>query len=79
MALNLNKKREERDINLIKNAILDAPQFGNSPKGIPPGLEDAPSPTPLKMKKENRRRLITDMAFLSQKKGRRFGPFGKLY
>ena len=33
----------------------------------------------LKMKKENRRRLITDMAFLSQKKGRRFGPFGKLY
>jgi hypothetical protein len=44
--MELNKKREkmeEKDISTIKNAI-HAPSFGNIPKGIPPGLEDAPSP-----------------------------------
>jgi hypothetical protein len=31
------------------------------------------------MKKEERDNLLTDMCFLAQKKGRQFGPFGKLY
>ena len=31
------------------------------------------------MKKEKRREFMTDMVFLAAKKGKRFGPFGKLY
>lgn len=57
MSLNLkNKKGEEmehKDISTIKGAV-QAPSFGNSPEGLPPGLEDAPSPTPKEMiKKED--------------------------
>jgi len=33
----------------------------------------------LKLKKEIQNEIMTDMAFLAQKKGQRFGPFGKLY
>lgn len=33
----------------------------------------------LSLKKEKRDDLFTDMTFLAQKKGREFGPFGKLY
>lgn len=31
------------------------------------------------MKEKIRNQFMTDMAFLAQKKGERFGPFGKLY
>ena len=31
------------------------------------------------MKKPKRREFMTDMVFLAAKKGKRFGPFGKLY
>ena len=33
----------------------------------------------LSLSKEKRDDLFTDMSFLAQKKGREFGPFGKLY
>lgn len=33
----------------------------------------------LKLKKEDQNEVMTDMAFLAQKKGKKFGPFGKLY
>ncbi len=42
-----NRKREtmeKEDISTIKSAI-NAPSFGNTPEGIPAGLEDAPSPS----------------------------------
>ena len=49
MPLNLKNKKEEmmenKDISTIRSAV-QAPSFGNSPEGLPPGLEDAPSPTP---------------------------------
>jgi len=49
MPLNLKNKKEgtmeNKDISTIKGAV-QAPSFGNSPEGLPPGLEDAPSPTP---------------------------------
>tara|TARA_Y100000310_G_scaffold337244_1_gene423835 strand:+ start:706 stop:1350 length:645 start_codon:yes stop_codon:yes gene_type:complete len=54
MPLEINKKREKmenKDISTIKSAV-HAPSFGNSPEGIPPGLEDAPSPTSQEKKKE---------------------------
>ena len=44
MQKNLTKKMENKDISTIKNAI-HAPSFGNTPEGIPQGLENAPSPT----------------------------------
>lgn len=31
------------------------------------------------MKEKKRNQFMTDMTFLAQKKGDRFGPFGKLY
>ena len=31
------------------------------------------------MKVANRNEFMTDMVFLAAKKGKRFGPFGKLY
>jgi len=31
------------------------------------------------MNKEKQREFMTDMVFLAAKKGKRFGPFGKLY
>ena len=33
----------------------------------------------LSLKKELQNEIMTDMAFLAQKKGKQFGPFGKLY
>ena len=33
----------------------------------------------LSLKKELLNEIMTDMAFLAQKKGKQFGPFGKLY
>ena len=33
----------------------------------------------MSMPKKKRNQFMTDMSFLAQKKGDRFGPFGKLY
>ena len=35
--------------------------------------------TVLNMKPKKRNEFLTDMVFLAAKKGKRFGPFGKLY
>ena len=33
----------------------------------------------MKLSKKKRENLLTDMLFLAMKKGKKFGPFGKLY
>ncbi len=45
---------ENKDISTIRGAV-QAPSFGNSPESLPPGLEDAPSPTPKEMVKKEER------------------------
>lgn len=66
----------------FKNALLKSwANKHDSSKGIPTGklmqihfVHDI-----YKLSKKKREDLLTDLVFLAQKKGKRFGPFGKLY